>query len=116
MPYKDFMNKVRYWDNLTARWILRHFYFMFFQIVLVVAFLIWFVTTINVIDLGFQIKESSINDRFSMILSVNSLILVFLVLLNSFWLLFLFNGMQRMIGILKDMSYNISRLRANNRN
>ena len=115
MAYKNFMNKIRYWDNLTAKWLMRHFYFMFFQITLFVIFLFWFVNMFNVIDTTYQVEANSTLERAIATQSVNATIIVLLLLLNSFWMLYIFNGMQRMTNILKDISYNISRLRSQNK-
>ena len=115
MAFKDFMTKIRYWDNLTAKWLMRHFYFMFFQIVLFVVFLFWFVNMFNVIDVNYQASEASVLERAVMTQSVNTTIIVLLLLLNSFWMLYIFNGIQRLVNILKDVSYNINRLRIKNK-
>ena len=115
MGLNDLMNKIRYWDNLTAKWLMRHFYFMFFQIVLFVIFLFWFVNMFNVIDTNYQISEASALERAVMTQSINTTIIVLLLLLNSFWMLYIFNGIQRLTSILKDVSYNITRLRNQNK-
>jgi len=110
MTYKNFMAKIRYWDNLTAKWLMRHFYFMFFQAVLLIVFLFWFVNMFKVIDINYEASKSSILERATMTQSVNITIMVLLMLLNSFWLLYVFNGIQRMMNLLKDINYNIHRL------
>jgi hypothetical protein len=115
MAFKDFMTKIRYWDNLTAKWLMRHFYFMFFQIVLFVIFLFWFVNMFNVIDTNYQISRTSVLERAIMTQSINTTIVVLLLLLNSFWMLYIFNGIQRLTNVLKDISYNINRLRIQNK-
>ena len=38
MSYQDFMNKIRYFDNRMAKWLMRHIYFTFFQMNTVEAF------------------------------------------------------------------------------
>lgn len=115
MAYKDFMSKIRYWDNLTAKWLMRHFYFMFFQIVLFGIFLFWFVNMFNVIDTNYQVSRTSVLERAIMTQSINATIIALLLLLNSFWMLYIFNGIQRLTNILKDISYNINRLRIQNK-
>jgi len=110
MSYSDFMNKVRYWDNRTAKWFMRHFYFMFFQIVLVGIFFVWFMNVFSVIDIS-QAAGNDIITRMLKSVSVNISILVLLLLLNSFWLLFMFNSMQRLATILRDISFYTSHLR-----
>src|SRR3989338_5932433 len=99
MAYKDFMTKIRYWDNMTAKWLMRHFYFMFFQIVLFIIFLFWFVNMFTVIDTNFRASESSVMERAVTTQSVNTAIIALLLLLNSFWMLYIFNGVQRAINI-----------------
>ena len=45
--------------------------------------------------------------------NINSTIIAALVLLNSFWMLYILNALQRLANLLKDVSYNINRLRSN---
>jgi len=111
MSYKEFMNKVRYWDNMTAKWLMRHFYFMFFQIILVAIFVFWFATTIGIIDSHYQVAEENLVERFLSTLTINTTIIALLLLLNSFWMLYIFNSMQRISSLLKDVTYNTSKLR-----
>ncbi len=110
------MTKIRYWDNLTAKWLMRHFYFMFFQIALFIIFLFWFVNMFNVIDVNDQSSRSSVLERAVMTQSVNSTIMALLLLLNSFWMLYVFNGIQRITNLLKDINYNIHRILIKNKN
>ena len=115
MSYQYFMSKIRHWDNLTAKWLMRHFYLMFFQLVLVAVFVFWFVNTINLIDANTEAAHhENLLTKILTIESTNVTILVLLLLLNSFWLLFIFNGIQRTIVILKDMNFHLSRLRFRN--
>ena len=109
--HKDFMNKVRYWDNLIAKWLMRHFYFMFFQIVLVIIFVFWLTNTIQVIDTSFTASKESTIERLAVTQSINSSIIVLLLILNSFWLLYVFNGIQRIRNVLKDVAFNLNKLR-----
>jgi len=111
MSQGDFMNKVRYWDNLIAKWLMRHFYFMFFQIVLVIILGFWLTNTVQVIDASFQTSGASPFERLAVSQSINTSIIVLLMILNSFWLLYVFNGIQRIRNVLKDVNFNISKLR-----
>lgn len=116
MSFNDFMNKVRQLDNMIARWLLRHFYFMFFQLVLLVIFVFWFGNLLNVIDLNYSTHEKTVAEKIHLTDSVNTTIIVILLLMNSFWMLYIFNSLQRLSNLLKDMSYNISRLRLKSKN
>ena len=111
MAFKDFMNKVRYWDNLVAKWLMRHFYFMFFQFVLVIVFLFWFANTLNVVDANFQTSNNIVTEKLLSAQTINTTIIVLLLLLNSFWMLYIFNSIQRLGNILKDISYNLNKIR-----
>ena len=112
MSYKNILATIRYWDNMTAKWLMRHFYFMFFQIILVAIFLVWFVNMFTVIDSSYQVPETGTPaEHILAAQSINMTIVVALVLLNSFWMLFIFSGIQRIGNLLKDITYHLSRLR-----
>lgn len=106
-----FINKIRYWDNLAAKWMMRHFYIMFFQIILVTIIFFWFVNTISTIDLSQQSQHGTLAEKILVNMSSNMTILVFLVILNSFWLLFMFNGLIRLRSTIRDIHYSLSRMK-----
>ncbi|HLF17303.1 MAG TPA: hypothetical protein VI749_00205 [Candidatus Omnitrophota bacterium] len=111
MSFNDFMNQIRQWDNTIAKWLMRHFYFMFFQLVLLIIFGFWLTNTVQMIDVSFQLSESSLMERLAVTQTINTSIIVLILLLNSFWVLYVFNGIQRIRNILKDINFNISKLR-----
>ncbi|MCK5581186.1 MAG: hypothetical protein KAJ18_07920 [Candidatus Omnitrophica bacterium] len=111
MPFKDFMTKVRHFDNLCARWMMRHFYIVFFEFVLVFIFFIFFFNILRNIDLAAQITTDNLTEKLLLQQSTNTLIIIVLLLLNSFWMLYIFNGMNRLRIILKDISFALSRRR-----
>ncbi len=111
MSYQDFMNKVRYVDNLAAKWMLRHFYILFFEVVLVILFLIFFFNTIQFIDFSFDITRDNIIERLLLTQGVYQLIIVLLLLLNSFWMLYMFNCIMRIQSNLKDLSFTLTKRR-----
>lgn len=111
MGFKDFMNKVRYWDNQSAKWMMRHFYLLFFEFVLVIIFLIGFFNTTQLIDFSFAVARDDIVQRLLLTQSIYMLVIVLLMLLNSFWILYIFNCILRMQNTLKDVSFNLSRRR-----
>ena len=111
MLFNDFMNKVRQWDNRTAQWVMRHFYILFFEIILVAIFIGMFVNAIKLIDIGIDIRKTDIVERLLLNQSVNTLLITILLLFNSFWLLYIFSGMIRLRNLLKDIDANLSRRR-----
>lgn len=115
MSFNEFMNKVRYWDNQVSKWIMRHFYYIFFQIVLFIVFLFWFVNMFSVIDVRYLSAEGTTLERILSTQSINLTIVVFLLLLNSFWLLYIFNILQRIITVLRDISFSIGKIRFRNK-
>ncbi|MBF0532275.1 MAG: hypothetical protein HQL23_04165 [Candidatus Omnitrophica bacterium] len=110
MSYNDVMNTVRYWDNRIAKWILRHFYFIFFEAILAGIFIVWLVNTCGVLDISAAAK-SNLTEKMLALQSNNLAIIALLALLNSFWLLYMLSGMQSLRAILKDINYNLSKLR-----
>ncbi|OGX24806.1 MAG: hypothetical protein A2787_00750 [Omnitrophica WOR_2 bacterium RIFCSPHIGHO2_01_FULL_48_9] len=111
MAFRDFMNRVRQWDNQSAKWMMRHFYLLFFEFVLVMIFLIGFFNTIQFIDFSFDVARDDIVQRLLLTQSVYMLVVVLLMLLNSFWILYIFNYILRMQNVLKDISFSLSRRR-----
>jgi hypothetical protein len=109
MSFEDFMSKVRHLDNMTAKWIMRHFYATFFQGVLLLIFLVWFVNMFKVIDAAYQTPRLDLTNRLMVGQSINLTLIVFLMLLNTFWLLYMFTNIQRITNILKDLTYHLSR-------
>ncbi len=115
MSYRDFLAKIRYLDNLTAKWILRHFYLLFFEFVLVLIFLGLFINTIKILDITEIINSNNALERLLLTNSYNTLLILLLMLLNSFWLLYMFHGIVLLRSILKDINFNIIRLRDYNK-
>ena len=107
MAFSDFMAKVREWDNRSAKWIMRHFYILFFEIFLVLIFLGLFINTIQVINISDSVSPNDISERLLLSQSVNGLIIVLLLLLNSFWMLYMFNSIIRFRSLLKEINYNL---------
>lgn len=110
MSHNDITQKLRHWDNLAAKWFLRHFYFLFFQIILVFVFIFWFITLFRVINISLDASPINISDQFLAVQSIQTSVIVFLLILNSFWVLHIFNGMQRMLNVLKEVSFGINKL------
>ena len=109
MGYTDFMNKVRQWDNRSAQFIVRHFYILFFEIILVVIFVATFINSLKIIDVGIDLQKNNILERLLMAQTVNTLLIVILLLFNSFWILYIFNSLLRLRNVLKNIDFNLSR-------
>ena len=113
MAFGDFMNKVRQLDTQAARWMMRHFYIIFFEFVLVIIFFIFLFSTFHTIDLSQQAEKSNILEQLLLQQSTNTHIIIILMLLNSFWMLYVFNEISRVRTILKDISFYQSRRKSN---
>jgi hypothetical protein len=105
------MKKINYWDRTVSRWMLRHFYFLFFQIVLVIVFIFWFINTIKMIDIGFELSKNNTVEHIMMNQCVNTSIIILLMLLNSFWLLYIFNTIKRLTNVVRDVNYTLGRMK-----
>ncbi len=111
MGFNDFMNTVRQWDNRMAQWIVKHFYILFFEIILGVILVATFFNAIKVIDIGIDIHKNQIIERLLLTQSVNTLLITILLLFNSFWILYIFSSLLRLRGLLKNIDYNLSKRR-----
>ena len=108
MAFSDFMGKVRYWDNRLAKWMIRHFYILFFEIVLVVIFLGLFAITMRVIDVSTGIKHGAV-EQLLLLQVIISILITFLILLNSFWILYIFSELLRTRSVLKEINFNLTK-------
>ena len=111
MGFNEFMAKVRHWDNQSVKWMMRHFYILFFEIVLVLIFLALFVNAIKVIDLSVDVTKDNIFENLMLTQSFSLLLLVFLLLMNSFWMLYMFNAIIRIRTNLRDINFTLTRRR-----
>jgi len=110
MSFQDFMSKVRYIDNLCSRWMMRHFFIIFFEFVLVIIFFTFFYNTITAFVLPSSVSSSNTEHLLAQLI-INIRLIVVLLLLNSFWMSYIFNGMNRLRLILKEISFNLSKRR-----
>jgi hypothetical protein len=115
MGFNDVMNKIRQWDNRSAQWIVRHFYILFFEIILVAIFVATFINSIKIVDIGIDVQKNTILERLLMAQSVNTLLIVILLLFNSFWILYIFSSLLRLRSLLKNIDFNLSRRRSDQR-
>lgn len=115
MGFQDFMNKVRQWDNRMAHWMIKHFYILFFEFILVGIFVAVFINTLKIIDVSIEVQKSNILERLLMTQTVNTLLIVILLLFNSFWILYIFSSLLRLRGLLKNIDFNLSRRRDDGR-
>lgn len=115
MSFMDFMNKVRQWDNRSAQWMMKHFYMLFFEFILVGVFVFFFMNTFKVIDAGDQISKFDPVSTLLLAQTTNTSLIVILLLFNSFWMLYIFNSILRLRGVLKNIEYNLSRKRNDRR-
>ena len=111
MGFGDFMNKVRQWDNRAAQWMVRHFYILFFEIILVAIFIAFFINTLKIIDASIDVHKDNLIERLLLSQSTNTLLIGILLLFNSFWMLYIFSSILRLRGILKSIDFNLSRRR-----
>ena len=109
MGFNDFMNNLRQWDNRTSQWIIRHFYILFFEVILVIIFVFAFANSLKIIDASFDIHKDNIVEQLLMTQSINTLLIVILLLFNSFWMLYIFSSLLRLRSLLKNIDFNLSR-------
>jgi hypothetical protein len=116
MNYQDFMNNLRKFDKRSSQWFVRHFYVIFFEIILVVVFFLFFVLTINVLNTAADARTRTTVEQLLVNQSLIGLIVLFLLLLNSFWILFMFSSILRQSNILRNIDFNLSRRGSDRRN
>lgn len=114
MKFSEFMAKVRYLDRTCARWMLRHFYIIFFEFVLVIIFFMFLFNTFHSLDLATRAARADLTTQLLSQKSINNLLITILILLNSFWMLYIFNEITRIRVVLKEISYNLLKIKQHN--
>ena len=115
MSYNDIMYKVRQWDNRAAQWMARHFYIILFEIILGLIFLFAFINALKILDISFDIHKENIADRLLLAQSINTMLIVMLLVLISLGVLNIINSNLRLRGVLKNIEFNLSKRRADHK-
>lgn len=116
MSFNNLMNTIRQIDNRSNQWFVRHFYVLFFEIILVGVFVVFFILNIKTINIASDIHNPTAVELLLINQNNISLVLIFLLLLNSFWMLFMFSGLLKIRGVLKNIDFNLSRRNNDRRN
>ena len=116
MSFNDFMNNVRQLDNRSSQWIIRHFYTLFFQAILAIIFIAVFVNALKLIDINVDLHKTDLVERLLLNQTINTFLIVVLLLFNSFWMLYIFSSILKLRGILKNIDFNLSRRRNDSKN
>src|SRR5882672_7272750 len=101
MANNDFFNKIRQWDNRAAQWMGRHFYIILFEVILIIIFLFTFINALKILNTSFEVSKNSVTDRLLLTQSVNSTMVVMLLLLISLGVLNLINNNSRIRNSIK---------------
>lgn len=111
MGQNDWMYKIKQWDNRAAQWMGRHFYIILFEVILVIIFLIAFINTLKLINASFSIQKDNITALLLLNQSINTTLIVMLLLLISLGVLNIINNNSRLRGVLKNIEFNLSKRR-----
>lgn len=114
MPFNEFMNKVRHLDNSLAKKIERLLYipFLCFLVGIIVA---TFVNSLKIIDISTSTPKSSLIEQILLTQTFNTLLIVILLIFNSFIVLYIFNNILRIRNVLKNIDFNLSHRRNDQR-
>jgi len=115
MAYNDMMNKIKQWDNRAAQWMGRHFYIILFEIILGIIFLFAFINALKILNTSFDVHKENVADQLLFIQSINSTLIVMLLILIALGLLNIINSNARLRNVLKNIEFNLSKRRNDSR-
>ena len=115
MSYNDLMYKIKQWDNRAAQWMGRHFYIILFEVILGIIFILAFINALKIINTSFSILKDSVTDQLLLTQSINSTLIVMLLLLIALGVLNLINNNTRLRSTLKNIEFNLSKRRSDNK-
>ena len=111
MSFQDFTSKLRQWDNRSNQWFSKNFSILLFELVLAVIFFFFINTMMDVFTISSQVHRSNIVEQILLSQAGFMMLIVLLLIFNSFLMLYLFNNMLKIRGVLKNLDYSLSRRR-----
>lgn len=111
LSFNELANKLRQWDNRSNQWFSKNFSILLFEIILGVIFFFFINNMMDVFTLSAQVDRSHIMEQIMLSQSGFMMLIVLLLIFNSFLMLYLFSNMLRIRGILKNVDYSLSRRR-----
>ncbi len=111
----DLSNTIRQWDNRSNQWFSKNFSILIFELVLAVIFFFFLNHMMDIFTLSAQVKRSNLTEQILLSQAGLMLLVVLLLIFNSFLMLYIFSNMLRMRNILKNLDYNMSRRRNDSR-
>ena len=112
MANSDLMYKIKQWDNRAAQWMGRHFYIILFEIILAIIFVLAFVNALKILNISFDVHKTSVADQLLLTQSINTTMIVMLLVLISLVVLNIINSNSRLRSVLKNIEFNLSKRRA----
>ncbi len=112
MGQSDLMYKIRQWDNRAAQWMGRHFYIILFEIILAIIFILAFIIALKILNIRFDVHKDNVADQLLLTLSINSTLIVMLLVLIALGILNIINNNTRLRGAIKNIEYNLSKRRS----
>ena len=103
---------MRQWDKRSNQWFSKNFSVLLFEIVLAAIFVFFIDYMMNIITISDQVKKESVVEQILVSQAGLMLLVVLLLLFNSFLMLYLFNNILRISGLLKNLDYNLGRRQA----
>ncbi len=115
LSFHELSNKLRQWDNHSNQWFSKNFSILFFEIILGVIFFFFINTMMDIFAISAQAHKDNVIEQILLSQAGFMMLIVLLLIFNSFLMLYLFSNMLRMRGILKNLDYTMSRRRNDNR-
>jgi hypothetical protein len=105
------MQKFRQWDYRAAQWMGRHFHVLLFQLILLCIFILAFINALRLINISFSVRNNNVTDQLLLNQSINTTLIVMLLILISLGVLNIINSNSRLRGVLKNIEFNLTKRR-----
>lgn len=115
LSFNEFTNKLRQWDNRSNQWFSKNFSILIFELVLAVIFFFFINTMMDVFTISAHVQRSDTIEQILLSQAGFMMLIVLLLIFNSFLMLYLFNNTLRIRGVLKNLDYTLTRRRNDNR-
>ncbi|MDE2221879.1 MAG: hypothetical protein KGK03_02290 [Candidatus Omnitrophica bacterium] len=111
MGQNELLSKIRQWDNRAGQWMGRHFYIIFFQVILIIIFILGFGIGLKTIYSSFDVPKNDVIAQLLLIQSYAMILTVMLLILIALGVLNLISHNSRIRSAIRNIEFNLSKRR-----
>lgn len=111
----EMTSKLRQWDHRSSQWFTKNFSVLLFEVLLAFICFLLLNMMIDLFAIEGRVNKDNLTEQILLSQARLTQLIVMILIFNSFLMIYLFNNMIKIRGVLKNMDYNTSRRRNDSR-